>query len=30
MCDEFEQIKTMPSRNGYPKYVLDKCAREFL
>ena len=27
--DEFEQIKTMLSRKGYPKYVLDKCIREF-
>ena len=24
ISDEFEQIKTMLSRNGYPKYVLDK------
>ena len=28
ISDEFEQIKTMLSRNGYPKYVLDKCIRE--
>ena len=30
ICDEFEQIKTMLSRNSYPKYVSDKCKREFL
>ena len=29
ICDEFEQIKTMLSRNGYPKYVFDKCRRKF-
>ena len=29
ISDEFEQIKTMLSRNGYPKYVLDICMREF-
>ena len=29
ISDEFEQIKTMLSINGYPKYVLDKCIREF-
>ena len=29
ICDVFEQIKTMLFRNGYPKYVLDKCIREF-
>ena len=29
ICDEFEQIKTMLSKNGYLKYVLDKCIREF-
>ena len=29
ISDEFEQIKTMLSRNGYSKYVLDKCIREF-
>ena len=29
ICDEFEQIKTTLSRNGYPKYVLDKCIRAF-
>ena len=29
ICDEFEQIKTMLSINGYPKHVLDKCIREF-
>ena len=28
ISDEFEQIKTMLSINGYPKYVLDKCIRE--
>ena len=28
ICDEFEQIKVMLSRNGYPKHVLDKCIRE--
>ena len=26
---EFEQIKTMLSRNGYPKCISDKCIREF-
>ena len=29
ICDEFKQIKTMLSRNGYFTYVLDKCIREF-
>ena len=29
ICDEFEQIKIMLSRNNYPNYVLDKCKREF-
>ena len=29
ICDKFEQIKTMLLRYGYPKYVLDKCMREF-
>ena len=29
ICDEFEQIKTMLSTSGCPKYVLDKCMREF-
>ena len=29
ICDKFEQIKTMLSRNDYSKYVLDKCTREF-
>ena len=29
ISDEFEQIKTMLSINGYPKYVVDKCIREF-
>ena len=29
ISDEFEQIKTMLSINGYPKYLLDKCIREF-
>ena len=29
ICDEFEQIKTMLSRNGCPKYVSDKHIREF-
>ena len=28
ISDEFEQIKTMLSRKGCPKYVLDKCIRE--
>ena len=30
ICDEFEQIKTMLSKNGYSKCVLDKRIREFL
>ena len=30
ICDEFEQIKTMLSRNGYLKCILDKCICEFL
>ena len=29
ICDEFDQIKTMLSRNGYPKHVLDKCILDF-
>ena len=29
ICDEFKQINSMLSRNGYPKYVLDKCICEF-
>ena len=29
ICEEVEHIKTMLSRNGYPKYFLDKCVREF-
>ena len=28
ICDKFERIKAVLSRNGYPKYVLDKCIRE--
>ena len=29
ICDEFKQINSMLSRNGYPKYVSDKCICEF-
>ena len=28
ICEKLEQIKTMLSRNSYPKGVLDKCIHE--